>query len=343
MKKKFFIGIDISKQYFDVAYHNGTAAIYLDKFSNDEDGVKKMIARLKKLTKHRKNSWFFCLENTGVYSKIVLGFLCSLNYVCREENPLHLSRSLGIKRAKNDPIDAKDICQYAFEKRDSIQASQPLSLQLTNLRKTLGYRDLLVRKRVSIQAALKDQKAAMGEQLYKELMELNTEVVALLNEQIKQLDASIEDIIEQEESSATNHWLAQSVIGIGPITSAYIIAYTQNYQCFDNGRGFSCYCGTAPFPFESGSSIKKNNKVSYMGHRKIKALLSNGVQAAIQYDKELMQYCERKKAEGKPDGVVFNNIKNKLIHRVFAVVKRQTPYVPLNKHVHKPQKAVIHN
>jgi len=176
MKKKFFIGIDIAKLSFDVAYHNGQKAIYLAQFANDEAGVKKMIAQLKKLTKHRKNSWFFCFENTGVYSKMLLGLLCSFNYACREENPLHLSRSLGIKRAKNDPIDAKDICQYAFEKRDSIKVSEPLSLQMTNLRKILSYRDLLVRKKVSIEAALKDQKAAMGEELYGELMELNEQV-----------------------------------------------------------------------------------------------------------------------------------------------------------------------
>lgn len=343
MKKKFFIGIDVSKNYFDVAYHNGQTVVYLGRFENSEAGVKQMIKQLRKITKCRKNGWFFCFENTGVYSKILLGLLCSLKYACREENALHLSRSLGIKRGKNDPIDAKDICQYAFEKRDSIQASQPLSLQMTNLRKILSYRDLLVRKRVSVEAALKDQKAAMGEQLYEELMELNEQVVALFNKQIKQLDASIEKIIEQQESSETNHYLAQSVIGIGPVISAYMMAYTQNYECFGNGRGFSCYCGAAPFPFQSGSSIKKNNKVSYMGHKKIKALLSNGVQAAIRYDNELRQYYERKIAEGKPEGVVLNNIKNKLIHRVFAVIKRQTPYVPLNKHVHKPRKVVIHN
>jgi len=58
-----------------------------------------------------------------------------------------------------------------------------------------------------------------------------------------------------------------------------------------------------------------------MGHKKIKSLLSNGVNAAIRYDKELMRYYERKMAEGKKFGVIVNNIKNKLIARVFAVIK----------------------
>jgi len=57
----------------------------------------------------------------------------------------------------------------------------------------------------------------------------------------------------------------------------------------------------------------------------MKALLSNCVASAIQYDKELKTYYHRKLVEGKDSGVVLNAIKNKLFHRVFAVIKRQTP------------------
>jgi len=341
--KKFFVGIDVSKLTFDVAYHNGSNPVYLGDFENNETGFKEMLEQLKKVTKRRKNSWFFCFENTGVYSKVLFGFLSSLNFACREENPLHLSRSLGLKRGKNDEIDSSDICQYAFEKRDSIKASEPLSNQLTKLRKTLSYRDLLVRQKVSIELALKDQQAAMDEKLFEKLMERNTEMISLIKKQIKQLDEIIEAIIDEDESTATNHWLAQSVIGIGPVISAYLIAYTNNYECFGDARAFACYCAIAPFPFQSGTSIKKNNKISYMGHKKIKSLLSNGAKAAIRYDKELMRYYERKMAEGKIYGVVINNVKNKLIGRVFAVIKRQTPFVDLNKHLHKPKKEVINN
>jgi len=37
-------------------------------------------------------------------------------------------------------------------------------------------------------------------------------------------------------------------------------------------------------------------------------------------------------AKGKPTGVNLNAIKNKLIHRVFAVVKRQATYVNIMKY-----------
>jgi len=159
--KKFFVGIDVSKNTFDVAYHNGADAVYLNQFENNETGYQAMLQQLKQVTKRRTSSWFFCFENTGVYSKVLFDFLSANNYACREENPVQINQSLDIKRGKDDKADAKDICQYAFEKRDSIEASKPLCKQLTNLRKTLSYRDLLVRKRVAIEVALKDQKQAL--------------------------------------------------------------------------------------------------------------------------------------------------------------------------------------
>ncbi|MFT4533589.1 MAG: transposase, partial [Saprospiraceae bacterium] len=39
---------------------------------------------------------------------------------------------------------------------------------------------------------------------------------------------------------------------------------------------------------------------------------------------------QRKLEEGKSKLVVLNNVKNKLVHRMFAVIKRQSPFVELN-------------
>ena len=50
------------------------------------------------------------------------------------------------------------------------------------------------------------------------------------------------------------------------------------------------------------------------------------------HDKELKAYFERRIAKGKNRFSVQNAIRNKFIHRIFAVVKRQTPYVELAKH-----------
>ena len=49
--------------------------------------------------------------------------------------------------------------------------------------------------------------------------------------------------------------------------------------------------------------------------------------SSTQYVPELKQYYIRKVAEGKKKMSVINAIRNKLLNRVLAVVKRGTPYV----------------
>ena len=50
---------------------------------------------------------------------------------------------------------------------------------------------------------------------------------------------------------------------------------------------------------------------------------------AIRYNKEIRAYYKRKIAEGKNKYIVINSIRNKIVARIFAVVKRKTPYVEL--------------
>jgi len=328
--KKFIIGSDISKSFIDVSYHNGKEPVYLGQFENDYEGFKLMIEALKKHTDHPLKYWFIGFENTGVFSKTLVEYLYSRNIAYIEESGLQINYSLGIKRGKNDKADSMDICQYCFEKRDSIQASEPLPVEITKLRKLLSRRAFLVRWKTALKNSLCDQKFVLKKVgLHEEFSEDNKVLIDGLNKQIKQLEKQIEETIEQDEVMQTNYELGRSVIGIGLVASASMLAFTLNYTCFTDSRKFNCYCGAAPFGYQSGSSIKRGNKVSHLANKRMKALLSNCVASAIQYDKELKAYYHRKLAQGKDPGVVLNAIKNKLIHRVFAVIKRQTPYVPM--------------
>ena len=49
------------------------------------------------------------------------------------------------------------------------------------------------------------------------------------------------------------------------------------------------------------------------------------------WDPELNQYYHRKVEEGKNPMLVMNNIRNKMVSRVFAVINRGTPFVNTQK------------
>lgn len=47
---------------------------------------------------------------------------------------------------------------------------------------------------------------------------------------------------------------------------------------------------------------------------------------AIQYNEEMKTYYERRLKEGKTKMSSLNMVRNKMLSRIFAVVKRGTPY-----------------
>ena len=123
-----------------------------------------------------------------------------------------------------------------------------------------------------------------------------------------------------------NFDLATSVKGIGFVIAAFMLVTTNNFTSFENGRKYACYSGIAPFENSSGK-YKGKATVNHLANKKIKALLSNRANSAYQWDPELKAYYARKAKEGKEHQLIINSIRCKLVNRVFAVVKRQTPYV----------------
>lgn len=120
--------------------------------------------------------------------------------------------------------------------------------------------------------------------------------------------------------------MINSIKGIGPQTALMMIVLTNGFTKFDTWRKFASYSGTAPFPNESGL-FKGKTKTSPLANKRIKALLSCCASSAKQYNPEMKMYYQRRVVEGKNEMSTLNIIRNKLIARAFAVVKRDTPYV----------------
>ena len=152
-----------------------------------------------------------------------------------------------------------------------------------------------------------------------------------LKKNLKLINHQILEIINSDPTLKNNYKLIQSIPGVGQQTTTYLLIITKNFTCFENARKLACYAGVAPFPFQSGSSIKRRNKVSPLADKKLKSLLNMCALSTKKHDAEIKQYYNRKVEEGKNKMLVINNIRNKLLTRIFAVVKRQQPYVNLQK------------
>jgi len=321
-----FIGCDMSKDFFDVSYYDVEQPIYLGQFENNKQGFKKMQTGLLK-TGVPQHEWFICFENTGPYSKQFLYWLLGQQITCREESALQISMSSGLKRGKNDKADSKAICLYTYEKRERLTPSKKPSKDIEAIKKLLSVREMLIKQKIALVNSFKSHNITSSD-VNKLLRSQHEESMDLINTQLKAIETEIKSILKKDKMLKQNYGLIKSVYGVGPIIAAYVIAYTNNFESIKDPRKFACLIGAAPFDHRSGKYIGKT-RTSPFGHRKIKAVFSNGALQAIRWDKQISHYCKRKTDQGKPYGLIINNVINKIIHRIFAVVKRGTPYIKL--------------
>jgi transposase len=331
MEKKWFIGIDVSKDTLDVAMHglNAPEQFTDKKVENNFRGYGFLLSWIKE-KKIPLEECVFCMEHTGAYSLVLTAFLNEQNLFVSVEPALQIKRSIGMVRGKNDKIDARRIAIYAMDKKDKLKNFKVPGKSILKIKQLLTYRDQLTRTMASFKTSLKSHNRF---QLVTEPDFVTLDIqkqVKDLEMRIEKINQEVEDIIKQEDELKNNYELIRSVKGIGLVISAFMLVTTVNFERFDNGRSYACYSGVAPFEHSSGI-VKGRTTVSFLANKRMKTLLYNAANSAAQYDPELKQYYNRKTKEGKDHQLVMNAICCKLIYRMFSVVKRQTPFVSTYK------------
>jgi transposase len=322
------LGLDISKSHFDAVLHQKQLH---RQFDNNQSGFKALNRWIKDL----KYSWkdiLVCFENTGYYSLDIAYFLSNHDIDYIQEHGLQIKRSIGFRRGKSDKADAYDIAFYCWQNRSNALLSSPPTIILSKLKQLNRSRDILIKQRVALMNQIKALSVVRDKEIYSAACKSLNKVIISIDLQIKNLENTIKEVIESDSDIERNYRLCTSVKGIGPVLATELILHTHNFTCFNSWRKFAAYSGTVPYPYQSGSSINWRAKIHPFCDKKLKSLLTMGAISAMKCDMELKQYYKKRIEEGKPKMSVINIIRNKLIARVFAVIKRGTPYVMLDKY-----------
>ena len=186
-------------------------------------------------------------------------------------------------------------------------------------------------QRAGYKSTLSEQKKILNLGEDHLLVQSQRAIIESLSQQIKTLEKQCRKIIRSNENLAQQYRWITSIKGVGQQTAWHVIATTHGFTRFQKWRQLACYCGTAPFPYQSGSSIKGRTKVSHLANKNMKKLLNMCALSAIRHDKEIKAYYQKKIDQGKHKMCVINAERNKIIARIFAVVKRQSPFVETHK------------
>jgi len=329
MEKREYIGIDISKSTFEAYLYKAGET---KGFKNNQQGFDELTKWIEIITKTQLDNVALCFEHTGLYSLPLSIYLHEKHACYFVVSGLLVKRSLGLKRGKSDKIDAQQLSRFAWLYRDELKPYQIPSQVLIKLKQLYSLRARLVKQCSGHKGYLREIRTVLHIDAEDTIVKTCVELVKVLEKQIETIEKEITELIKTDEELLSTYRNITSIKGVGLVVAVAMIVSTNNFQCFDTWRQFSCYAGIAPFEHSSGLSYRGKSRISHLGNRQLKTLLSNSAASSIQYDPEMRLYYQRRLAEGKNKMSTLNIIRNKIVSRIFAVATRRTPYVNLHNY-----------
>lgn len=319
MKKKIFIGIDVSNVTLDLCVKTEkTSESFVIK--NDVRSIKGFFRKVTGC------DIAVGMENTGRYNWALYEFLAEWNHEVFVIAPLHLKKSMGLVRGKNDKVDALRIAEFLEKNHSDLKPWFCPSLSIQKLKILMAERSFRQKFKRGLLSQQWDYKKMKRQGLNSSLQKMNAQLIAKIEKQILEIERQIEETIQQDDPLKKQANLMRTIPGVGKVLCWMMLAKTQGFTTIQDPRKMACYSGVAPFDYQSGTSIKGRKRVSVFADKAIKSVLHLSAMRAVRLKNDLNQYYERKVSEGKNKMSVLNAVRNKIIHRIFAVIKSEIPY-----------------
>lgn len=305
-----YLGIDISKESFDVVNREGKHFQYINS--------PKGFAEFKKEIPKDSLS---TMEYTGIYHLNLAKFLYSKRVSVAVENPLRIKRfsQMHLKRNKTDKSDAKIISLYSQNQDANLWNPEPKEIEQS--------KDIyqIMEQYIEFRAGLKNKIDALkSKDVPQSIIEGVKSQIENMNQSIDELQTELNNLVKEFDAPLLSN--ISSIVGIGQRTASLLIIATEGFRSFDNAKQLSSYFGLAPTENSSGTSINGSRRISKMGNPLVRKKLYMCSLQAARYNKTCIDLYQRLLAKGKPKKVALIAVANKLLKIVFAIAKSGLPY-----------------
>lgn len=306
-----FVGIDIAKRKFDLAWTVDGKLRKTKVFENTAGGHKELLAWLGRNGVDVADC-HVAMEATSQYYEGVATALHDAGFKVSVVNPLQI-KAYGdskMRRQKTDKADAKLIAEYCASEQPI--EWQPPPKEVRELQRLLArleaVQDMLAQER-------NRQHEAQGVPL-----ESVERVIVSLDEEQQLLEKKIKDHIDGNPGLREQQELLETIPGVGPRVSSYFIAWLRAER-FDDVRQAVAFVGLSPEHHESGDSVRRKSRLSKLGHGRLRKILYFPAMSAMRCNAAAKAFSDRLKASGKSGKVVIVAVMRKLIHWMMGVLR----------------------
>jgi len=312
------VGVDVAKAKFDAARLDDKGHFRHKGFDNNTAGF---IAFLAWLAGFGDEKPWICMEATGAYSIPLAEFLAGQGYRVSVVNPakIHAFAKSELSRAKTDKADAKLIARWAARMGADLPVWNPPPRTVRELQALLRRVEDLLEIRQMERNRLDTADPAIAGSLQAVLDALEKELDTV-RERIKSLIGSDPGLKQRRD-------LLQSIPGIGPAVSAYLLVALSPHYGFANAKQAVAHAGLAPKIQQSGKWVGKT-RIAKTGDPALRKVLYMPALTAWQHNPVIRDFCERLKANGKNGKAIVCAAMRKLIHIAFAILQSGKPFDP---------------
>ena len=324
-EKTLYVGIDVAKDKFDVAFTiDGSQIFEHSTITNDKKGFSQLLKKAIKIQKKTEALHIhFCMEATGIYH-------CNLCESLQEHsdlivsvvNPIRtksFSKSLML-RTKNDKVDSSMLALYAFFHKPPKTPKTPEIIK--EFRALVRYQESLVESRTQEIARLKSS-------LNSEVQKLIQKKILFVEKQIKQVIFKIQQLIKSDEFLTKQMNLLKTVDGIGDKVAWKLLSEIK-FETIDNisPKAQVAQAGLSPKEHSSGSSIKARPHISRMGNSDMRKVLFLPALGCIKNPNHFTPFYLRLLDNGKPKKLAVVAVMRKMLLTAAGVLKNQEPFDP---------------
>ena len=302
-----FVGIDVSKDWVDVALRP-TGEVW--RVDMSQEAVDGLVQRLQDLA-----PYLVVMEATGGYEISLVAALGAAGVPVAVVNPRHVrefARSQGIL-AKTDRLDAGVIAR--FGEVSGVQAQPLVSEEARELEGLVARRRQLMQMRTAEQSRRRLASPAVLQSI--------DQVIAFLDRQLKEIDDDLGRRLRSSPLWREREKLLRSVPGVGPVTTFNLLADLPELGSLDR-RAVAALVGVAPLSRDSGQF--RGVRSCWGGRAKVRAALYMSTLVAVQRNPVLKEFYHRLLQAGKPPKVALTACMRKLLTILNAMLKRGAPW-----------------
>ncbi|MQY58954.1 MAG: IS110 family transposase, partial [Clostridia bacterium] len=272
LKNTFFVGIDIACDDFAASIYQSPEKPITTKeaIRNNPEGFAMLVSWLKEHHIDSTNS-IISMEATGVYSEAIAHYLVSQGFRVSLEPPLKVKRAFDPVGHKTDPVDSRQIAEYAYRYSDELKFWQPREDIIEKIKQLLTAREQFTKQSTAIQNAITSyQRHVVQVPL---IVKAHHQTLKGLKKHIAEIDKELNRLIRQNPTISQMTHQLKSIPGVGLLLASDLIAITGAFNDISSYKTLSAFLGICPYQHRSGKSIHKAAHIRNFGPTYARKLL----------------------------------------------------------------------